>query len=435
MTKSARSWRIFSERTPLLALPAALLLAACPQPEGGTETDTDTTGQSTTDESSTSTTSATTVAVTSEGETTTTTDTTDTGADPLEPEAYGTWLKREPPGAVCSNGSQYKIFVNFSETGSKDLLIYLEPGGACWDYETCSGKSSLGAANPNGIPDSHMEKYGALSPILRRDVLDNPARDWNLVFIPYCTGDVHTGNNVMIYEDPDGVEAPLEYRHNGHDNIMRSIDYLSAQFPELGRLMVTGCSAGGAGSIINYFFFRSGLAPDRGYMLNDSGPIFPSGGFSQPLHTKIRASWDVDPILESIPEGAAIKADFGALNTMLADMFPEDRLSTVYFQRDYNYSRYSYERFYPEPNKEKILSYWAKDTALLTEMYDQRDNLAYYLPYWRPFNDSHCAGIVTYDGGEIQEQDMTLPAFIDELLDDGAPLESYIESPQPGEDP
>ena len=422
---------------PLLARGALLVGAAlatgCPNPVEGSASDDSTTDASTTGEGSTGDTLATTGTVTSAAsETSSTTDDSTTG-DPFEPEAYGVWLKREPPGAVCSNGSQYKFFVNFSET-SKNLLIYLEPGGACWDFETCSGKASLGAANPNGIPDSHMEKWGVLSPILDRSVEDNPARDWNLVFIPYCTGDVHTGNKVMTYEDPEGVEPPLTYRHNGHDNVTRTIDYLSQQFPELGRMMVTGCSAGGAGSIINYYFFRNGLNPDRGYLLNDSGPIFPSEGFSGPLHTKIRESWDVDPILTRIPEGAAIQENFGDLNVMLASMFPEDRLSTVFFQRDYNYSRYSYERFYPEPTKEKILSYWAKDTSLLTEMYDEHDNLAYYLPYWRAFNDSHCAGILTYDGTEIEELGVDLGMFIDELLDDDTPLQSYMESIQPDED-
>ncbi|MCA9635432.1 MAG: hypothetical protein KC420_05295 [Myxococcales bacterium] len=356
------------------------------------------------------------------------------GGGPEVPEAYGEWLKREPPGALCSNGSQYKFFVNFSET-SDNLLIYLEPGGACWDYETCSGSTSLGAANPDGIPDAHMKKYADLSPILRRDVEDNPARDWNLVFIPYCTGDVHTGNKTMIYEDPEGKNPPLTYIHNGHNNIMAVVDYLNTQFPHVGKMMLTGCSAGGAGSLINYYFFRNGIeGVDRGYLMDDSGPIFPSSGYSGPLHAKIRGSWDVDPILESIPEGAAIKDDFGNLNVMLASIFPDDRLSTIYFKRDYNFSRYSYERFYPDPSKEQTLSYWAKDSALLTEQYDEHENLAYYIPYWREFNDSHCLGIVSYLDTDIPELDMTLPGFIDQLLDDDAPLESYEESDQPGED-
>lgn len=416
---------------PFLAALAAL--AACTGPGDTTAGESGSESSSSSSSSSTSSTSAGSLSGTVTTAPSTESGSSSDGTTGGEPEPYGVWVKREPPGAICSNGSQYKYFVNLSET-SKNVLVYLEPGGACWDYETCSGKSPLGAANPNGIPDSHMDQYGVLSPILRRDVIDNPAKDWNLVFIPYCTGDVHTGNNVMTYEDPNGVEPPIEYHHNGHDNIMRTIESLDASFPQIDRLMVTGCSAGGAGSLINYYFFRKGLAADRGYLLDDSGPIFPSEGYSGPLHTKIRESWNVDPILDTIPEGNTLHDDFGNLNALLATMFPDDRLSTVYFQRDYNYSRYSYERFYPDPTKDKILDYWASDTKLLMSLYDEHENLAYYLPYWREFNSSHCTGIVTYEGTEIQELDMDLGKFIDELLDDDAPLESYLESVQPGED-
>lgn len=427
-----------SSISPALSLVALTLVTAACQPD---EDETTAGASATTTESSTGETGETTGAES----TTTTSDTdsdagsaTDTDTDsgttgPEIPPAYGEWLKKEPPGALCSNGSQYKFFINYSET-SDNLLIYLEPGGACWDYETCSGNSPLGAANPDGIPDSHMGKWGAISPILRRDVVDNPAKEWNLVFMPYCTGDVHTGNNEMVYEDPEGG-APLTYRHHGHANVMATVAWLNNQFPNVGKLLVTGCSAGGAGSLINYYFFRNGIeGAQRGYLLDDSGPIFPSGGYSGPLHQKIRASWDIDPIIATIPEGASIMSDFGNLNVTLAEMFPDDRLSTVYFQRDYNYSRYSYERFYPNPSKDQTLMYWASDTELLVDLYEGHDNLAYYLPYWREFNDSHCTGIVTYQGTEIEELDMDLGKFIDELLDDDAPLQSYRESVQPGED-
>ena len=60
-----------------------------------------------------------------------------TTPDPFVPEAYGEWLKFEPEGAVCANGSQYKYFVNFSETSS-NVVIFLEGGGACSNYEDCS---------------------------------------------------------------------------------------------------------------------------------------------------------------------------------------------------------------------------------------------------------------------------------------------------------
>src|SRR5688572_10410700 len=112
-------------------------------------------------------------------------------------------------------------------------------------------------------------------------------------------------------------------------------------------MLVTGCSAGGA--VTNYWFLRNGVhAAEKSYLLDDSGPIFPSSGWSLPLHQRIRSSWNVDSILAELPSGFDPE-DYGTLNTALADAFPDDRLATTYFQRDMNFSLYSYERFYDFP--------------------------------------------------------------------------------------
>ncbi|MEM9492326.1 MAG: hypothetical protein AAGC55_24480, partial [Myxococcota bacterium] len=130
------------------------------------------------------------------------------------------WEKIELPGTVCGNGSQYKFFVH--DTGSPNLLFFLEGGGACWDYDTCSGRAGLlGAANPNGISDDYMDSFTAryVSPIVNgadpglplRSRTDLPTKDWNIVYLPYCTGDVHVGNNSATYVDQTGQEPPLSW--------------------------------------------------------------------------------------------------------------------------------------------------------------------------------------------------------------------------------
>ena len=355
---------------------------------------------------------------------------------PPVPPSYYKWEKVEIPGTVCGNGSQYKFFVNYSET-SDDVMMIFEPGGGCWDFESCSGQTSLGAANPNGIPDDHLNGFlGVHTPLLNREFPDNPVADWNYVFMPYCTGDVHTGRAVTVYSDPAGIEPDLEYHHNGHDNVVAAVDWLSVQFPQVPRMLVTGCSAGGAGATANYYFIRTGMNIERSYLLADSGPIFPNSTFSQPLHDQINESWRVDEVLLENPRFAGLEADFGLMNTMLADEFPDDRLAMAFFRRDFNFSRYSYERFYePTPTKEEILDMWWDDTQKLMEQLDGRDNLSYYIPYWRAFNDSHCTIIgISWNGTEIQEAGVDLSDYVDHVLDDDQPLQSWLESEQPGED-
>ena len=196
---------------------------------------------------------------------------------------------------------------------------------------------------------------------------------------------------------------------------------------------MSGCSAGGVGSLASYYFYRTALSPEKSYLLDDSGPIFPKSVNSRPLYDTIRQSWAVDTLFAGLPSEFD-SSDLGNVSTALADIFPDDRLSITYFLRDYNYSIYSYERFYDNLTKEDIHQLWAEDTTLLTAAYDTRDNLAYFIPYWRERNDSHCGTLIDYVGTEIQEQGVDLEDFIDVLLDDSQPMKSYQESVQPNED-
>ncbi|HEY6558709.1 MAG TPA: pectin acetylesterase-family hydrolase [Polyangiaceae bacterium] len=366
----------------------------------------------------------------------------------------GTWQRVDIPGAVCSNGSQYSIFVNYSAT-SNNLVFMLEPGGACWDYGSCSPDGGLrGAANPRGLPPGidHMARFQFL-PLARKEAELNPAHDWNKIFIPYCTGDIHTGNNVITYSGPNGeVEV---FRHNGHDNIMRVIGWANTTFPVVPRMLVTGCSAGGAGAIINYHYFRKGMSGAQcGYLLNDSGPIFPSDGNSGPLHAKVRQSWNLDPLIDALDGELAgvtvaqLKQDFGLINVALANKYPQDRLALTVYRRDLNYSLYSYESFFMYPPYTRIHDLWEQDIARLRQVYDSRDNLAYFMPFFRIDNCSHCVSIppigldgkdLTYAltepwrGSEIQESSLNLKDYTAHLLDDTQPLQSYFEGEQTGE--
>ena len=348
-------------------------------------------------------------------------------------DSYNTWIKVEPPGVVCGNNTPYKFFVNYSDK-SDNLLVVLEPGGACWDYDSCTGKNGIrGAANVDGLPDDHYKLAPFISPFLNRDRPEVSTGDWNFVYIPYCTGDVHTGNNVATYADEAGT-ASVEFHHDGHHATQEITTWLDENFTHVPKLFVTGCSAGGVGSVVNYHFLRNGIkAAEKGYMLDDSGPVFPSTGYSGPMHTKIREAWNVDSISTELPAGFNFD-DMGTINTAIADEFPKDRLATTYFRRDMDFSLYSYERFYNFPPKDEILRMWDADTQLFTKLYDTRKNLHYFIPYWRNVNDSHCTTLFSFAGSDIEAQGLELETWIKDLLAD-KPIKSAIEAPVPGEDP
>ena len=142
-----------------------------------------------------------------------------------------------------------------------------------------------------------------------------------------------------------------------------------------------------------------------------------------------------------LPVADSILQDFGNLPDALAQQFPDDRLAQTYFRLDYNYSLYSYERFYTvsattgetvlfedglglgglgldenEPtDRTAVYRLFWDDTALLRAQFDARPNLAYYLPFYRDTNDSHC---VTVPGAE----EFDTSEFLDLYLNDFATL-------------
>ncbi|MDB4955520.1 MAG: Pectinacetylesterase [Myxococcales bacterium] len=350
--------------------------------------------------------------------------------NPMRP-VYESWLKVEPPGAVCGNNSQYKFFANFSAK-SDNLVVVLEPGGACWDYDSCTGKNGIrGAANVDGIPDNHTDLAPFISPFLNRFDDTSPTTDWNMVYVPYCTGDVHTGNAVATYTDTAGDS--VEFHHEGHADMQQIVSWIDDNFTHVPKMLVTGCSAGGVGALVNYHYLRKGVhAAEQGYLLDDSGPAFPSNSYSGPMHQKIRSAWNIDAIPD-LPS-SFMPADLGTINTALADEFPHDRLATTFFRRDFNFSVYSYERFYNFPPKDEIMRMWNSDTNLLTDLYDTKQNLYYFIPYWRNLNESHCTTVLTFAGSNIEDHDMTLQQWVKDLVTD-QPIQSMSEAPVPGEDP
>ena len=322
------------------------------------------------------------------------------------------WQEVRLPDTICGNGSQYKFYVYDSRT-SNNLLLYFEGGGACWDYPSCSGQAGiLGAAHPNGIPDNYIADFQPryVSPLVNgadpglplfRPKKDIATKGYDVVYMPYCTGDVHVGNNVVTYTDPAGVNPPITWRHVGFNNTRKALDYLHTRFPTVGKLLVSGFSAGGTATNAVYYQARRTLLPTvKGYMLNDSGPIFPAPNAtykSRPLHVLITTQWALASLYAQLP-ATFNPNDFGSVTGMLATEFPNDRLAYTGYSSDYNYSRFSYERFYPGISKATVLAYWRQDQTNLVNVMKTKPNYSYHIPWHRPINDSHCSSIITFIG-------------------------------------
>lgn len=372
--------------------------------------------------------------------------------DGFDPKEYLKWqtVKLHPStGAICGNGSPYKFFVN-RVAHTSNTLFYFEGGGACWDYDSCVGNKGLdGARNPDGIPDDYMKirnpESSLVSPFVFRA---NPfsrvkTQDWNIVFVPYCTGDIYSGDKVAIYEDPRGENEPLVWHHNGVKNSRAVVAWVKNNLQRPAQMLVTGCSAGGAGSLTNYAAIRGDIAPTKGYMINDSGPIYtaPAGGSEEmypsiPLQNKIRQAWGLDSgpfqFVSNLLTGFE-PSNAGTLPLALAEKFRNDRFGHTQFWQDLRYSLFSYGEFYDDTREaadqaqkdERIRERWYQDTNNLMEDFSTVSNYGYYLPHFRDFNKSHCATIVEFENSDIQEAGLEMEDFVNNVLEgQGAVLTS-----------
>src|SRR5258705_7412560 len=112
------------------------------------------------------------------------------------PQQVWTWVPFAD--AFCMDGDTLGIGVNLN-TNSHRVLIFLNGGGACWDEPTCYTLNTA-THGPFG-----PVQFNALVPGLNqawlfdRTAASNPFRDYNYVFVPYCTGDLHAGSRIVDY--------------------------------------------------------------------------------------------------------------------------------------------------------------------------------------------------------------------------------------------
>jgi hypothetical protein len=144
----------------------------------------------------------------------------------------GEWEVVRPGGdCQCAHGGEYAFFVRNADPTR--VVFFLQGGGACFSAETC--------AAPSGLYDSQVDDGD--NPALASGIFDllrpeNPVRDYSMVFVPYCTGDVHVGDIGREYA-PD-----VTIQHRGWVNGSAAIDYLSANFADAAQIVVLGESAG-----------------------------------------------------------------------------------------------------------------------------------------------------------------------------------------------
>lgn len=227
--------------------------------------------------------------------------------------------------AACANGSTTGLAV--SPGAGPDLLVFLDGGGACWSWETCAAGAAVDRTF--GLEKFLVEArdYVPCS-ITHRPNLPPSLADATVVFVPYCTGDVHGGDVVKEYGNAVIHET---WRHLGHANARAYLRRLAATWQPR-KLVVAGSSAGGFGALLNYELFRWHFRDARAYLVDDSGPALVRNEIPADFRQAWYASWRLGIALD--PWCLDCRDDMSAAFAELSGMHRGDRLALLSHRED-----------------------------------------------------------------------------------------------------
>jgi Pectinacetylesterase len=200
------------------------------------------------------------------------------------------WNTLETDG-LCSAGTPFQFYAKTSDA-SNNLLIFFNGGGACWFGQACDLSSEPNIHSP--FADMEANNPRVSSGIFDFENSENPFSDYDVVFIPYCTGDVHIGSGEKnySYQDASGNEVSYTAHHDGYANSMTSLNWIYDNFTAVNNVVVAGSSAGAIGAS-----FYSGLIAEH----YPSSPVVlladAAGGYRTALLPVTHNAWDTAAIL------------------------------------------------------------------------------------------------------------------------------------------
>jgi len=235
------------------------------------------------------------------------------------------WTVMEPGGdTTCARDTPFSYYVRPGTVNR--LVVEFRGGGACWDALTCSFAGSTFQETVGSDPwvtDEAQAKgiYDHQNP-------DNPFKDWHHVYIPYCTGDIHWGDNVMTY---GSGQSATTIHHKGAVNVRAALDWVYENVPAPEKIFVTGCSAGAYGAILWSAHVREHYPKAEVHELADSGAGIVSDTFFQDSYPAWNAGQAYPTWIPGVSGEAVQKLP--ALYASIGNHYPDMKLAqynTVY---------------------------------------------------------------------------------------------------------
>ena len=165
-----------------------------------------------------------------------------------------------PDDCRCISGSEYVVATSRVKE-SRNVVFYMEGGGACWPGQDECTKE---------IDRDEVLNGRTIIPLA-----------WNYIYVPYCDGSIHMGDSTV---DEDGNGKP-DIWHWGLRSTSAAVALMKELYPDPEKILITGISAGGYGTIIATMIIRLHFPRSRLYVLNNAGP-----GLWNP---EDRATWEL----------------------------------------------------------------------------------------------------------------------------------------------
>jgi hypothetical protein len=186
----------------------------------------------------------------------------------------------------CMQGDDYRFFGTRGSVNK--LVMYYMGGGACWDNLTCGGIPDLTGAICSTSPPDDLD--GLSSGFADRTNENNPFRDWNFVFVSYCSCDVHFGDATQDY-------GTVTVQHKGYHNAKVAEKWAREHFLNPEEVFVTGSSAGAYGAWFNGPLLHEVWPASQIHVLADAG----NGVITQDFLDNEFSNWNFLDNLPDIP--------------------------------------------------------------------------------------------------------------------------------------
>ncbi|HYC53510.1 MAG TPA: pectin acetylesterase-family hydrolase [Candidatus Binatia bacterium] len=220
---------------------------------------------------------------------------------------------------ACVHGDPY-LFFGRRGTGDdyNKVLMYYQGGGACWNGDSCF---AIGTCSTTAEPNDNPELVGTGFADL--DNPNNPFSTWSVVFVTYCSCDVHWGGGLSTT-----YGAGQTARHRGRTNAAVVEKWAREHFLDPEAVFVTGSSAGSYGALMNSYYLMKDVWPNADFSVLGDGGI--GVITSQWLNQYLQQSWDVEAVFpKDIPgvEPPVQNLSIVELTQGLAARFPNARFS------------------------------------------------------------------------------------------------------------